>query len=276
MSISADVYAQSVGAFLQQPLTEWGRGLRAYHQRITGEQPGGGQVRAWANSYRVLREALSALAGEQPAVLAWTMAFEYELPRERGRRPDVVLLTVDRVLVLEFKDHPRPTQVEETAHVDQVAAYARDLQHYHAASHHLMVLPLLVYAQRPGLQEQRNEVMVLGPDTLKGQLADQIHPGPSQFDHEAWLNADYAPLPSLVSAARRLFEHESLPAIRRAQSAGIEQTVAALVEAAHTAHERGEHHLALVTGVPGAGKTLVGLQFVYARTVKEGEGERVE
>ncbi|WP_189011081.1 DNA/RNA helicase domain-containing protein [Deinococcus malanensis] len=217
---------------------------------------------------------MDTLAMEQPELRQWTIAFEYELPRERGRRPDVVLLTHDRVLVLEFKDHPRPSRVEQTAHIDQVAAYARDLQHYHAASHHLAVLPVLVYAHRPGLQEERGEVIVLGPDRLKSHLTSFVAASSPQFDHMAWLNADYAPLPTLVSAARRLFEHEPLPAIRRAQSAGIEQTVAALIDAARTAHEQGEHHLALVTGVPGAGKTLVGLQFVYARTVKEGEGER--
>ncbi|WP_043817771.1 DUF2075 domain-containing protein [Deinococcus ficus] len=274
MSLSPDVYALRADAFLQQPIAEWGQGLRAHHHHLTGEQPEAGQVRAWANSHRVLQEALRVLVSEHPEVQHWTIAFEYELPRERGRRPDVVILTNDRVLVLEFKDHPRPTQVQVAAHVDQVAAYARDLQHYHAASHHLTVLPLLMYTNRPGLFEQEGEVVVTGPDGLSGYLATQYQPGAEQFDHTAWLNADYAPLPTLVSAARRLFEHEPLPAIRRAQSAGIEDSVAALVDAARAAHERGEHHLALVTGVPGAGKTLVGLQFVYARTVKEAEGER--
>lgn len=63
-------------------------------------------MRAWANSHWVLQAALDALAQEHPEVLSWTVAFEYELPCERRRRPDVVLLTSDRVLVLEFKDHP--------------------------------------------------------------------------------------------------------------------------------------------------------------------------
>ncbi|GGO38287.1 DNA/RNA helicase domain-containing protein [Deinococcus humi] len=274
MTISPDVYAQGVDVFLQRSMAEWGQGLRAHHQGLTGEQPDAGQVRAWANCQWVLQAALGELAVDQPELLACTLAFEYELPRERGRRPDVILLTCDRVLVLEFKDHPFPTPVQEAAHEDQVAAYARDLQHYHAASHGLLGRPVLVYTQRPGLQEQRGEVTVVGPDTLRDYLRAEVQAGPRQFDHDAWLNADYAPLPTLVSAARRLFEHEPLPAIRRAESAGIEETVADLVEAARQAHERGEHHLALVTGVPGAGKTLVGLQFVYARTLGEDDAAR--
>lgn len=274
MTVLSDVYASPIPAFLSTPLAEWGQGLRQHHQRITGEQPAPSQVRAWANSHRVLHGVLTKISAEHPEARTWTIAFEYELPRERGRRPDVVLLTTDRIVVLEFKDHPHPTSAEETAHADQVAAYARDLGHYHAASHNLPIYAALVYAGRTDLNELRGHVEVVSPEHLAAYLATQVAAGPLQFDHQAWLNADYAPLPTLVSAARRLFEHEPLPAIRRAQSAGIEETVEALIEAARTAHARGEHHLALVTGVPGAGKTLVGLQFVYARTVKEAEGER--
>lgn len=88
--------------------------------------------------------------------------------------------------------------------------------------------------------------------------------GPEQkLDAQAWLDADYAPLPTLVGAARRIFNHEPLPSIRRALSAGIPETIQTLVEIARQAKDKGEHHLALVTGVAGAGKTLVGLQFVY-------------
>lgn len=268
------IYAQTVSIFLEQPILEWGTGLRSHHQMLTGEQPGANQVRAWANCYQVLQDAFQGLCKQDETVCHWTLAFEYELPRERGRRPDVLILTDDRVLVLEFKDHPFPTLVEQAAHVDQVAAYARDLQHYHAASHDLKVLPLLVYAQRSNLYEERDGVVIVGADSIQEQLAHHISYSSHHFDHQAWLNSDYAPLPSLVSAARQLFEHEPLPAIRRAQSAGIEATVATLVKAAQTAHEHREHHLALVTGVPGAGKTLVGLQFVYARSIKMGEGKR--
>jgi hypothetical protein len=78
------------------------------------------------------------------------------------------------------------------------------------------------------------------------------------------LLSDYVPLPNLVEAARTIFRHEPLPQIRRAQSAGIPETIAELLRIADEAQNRQERHLALVTGVPGAGKTLVGLQFVYS------------
>jgi DNA helicase IV len=88
------------------------------------------------------------------------------------------------------------------------------------------------------------------------------------------VEADYEPLPALVAAARRIFEHEPLPQIRRARSAGIPEALESLQRIAGQAQRSGERHLALVTGVPGAGKTLVGLQFVYLTRFSEDEAER--
>jgi hypothetical protein len=88
------------------------------------------------------REKVSAVAlrevmATRPESAGWGLALEYELPRERGRRPDALALAGESVLVLEFKQHGEPMQ----AHVDQAAAYARDIQHYQAASHELAVVP---------------------------------------------------------------------------------------------------------------------------------------
>ncbi len=108
------------------------------------------------------------------------------------------------------------------------------------------------------------EVAVVNPEGLRAVIAALERRAPDEpIDAAAWLNADYSPLPSLVSAARRIFEHEPLPQIKTAQSAGIPDTIATSVAAANQARENRELHLALVTGVPGSGKTLVGLQFVY-------------
>jgi DUF2075 family protein len=109
-------------------------------------------------------------------------------------------------------------------------------------------------------------------------LADTIGffqvPPAEDLDPDSWIQADYAPLPTLVAAARRLFEHEPLPQIKRAQSAGINRTISSLVEISESAEANNELHLALVTGVPGAGKTLVGLQFVYAHHASNSEHNR--
>jgi len=183
--------------------------------------------------------------------------FEYELPRERGRRPDVVILVGPTVVVLEFKDYRTARQ----AHIDQVAAYARDFRHYHAASHTVTVVPLLVLTGSIDPPTTVDDVTIVGPKDVACALAG-FERG-NAIDPYNWLASDYSPLPTLVAAARTIFKHEPLPHIRRAHSAGIPETIAELVRIADEAQSKHELHLALVTGVPGAGKTLVGLQFVY-------------
>lgn len=280
-----------VAAFLTLAEEPFLDALSAHLHRCMGLGPDRLQLTAWRNEFAVLKAALAAAADRDPCAARWHLVFEYELPRERGRRPDVVVLTGSQVIVLEFKDAAHP----QAAHVDQVAAYARDLSEYHAASHDKLVDPVLVLTQsresgasRRGSRDDPTaapdprehppgpyEVTITGPDGLDEVLLSLEARSPAEpLDAEAWLQADYVPLPSLVNAARMIFDHEPLPYIRRASSAGIPETLAHLERAAAEARANGELHLALVTGVPGSGKTLVGLQFVYDRHFGEREGER--
>lgn len=257
--------------FLATDAADWLASLFEHHTRCMLEPPSSSQHSAWINSAAVLRSALTTLLRLRPETAHWTLIFEYELPRERGRRPDVVLLAGGSILVLEFKDFATPLQ----AHLDQVAAYARDLRHYHAGSHNRLVLPVLVPTLSEATSSERDGVRIMPPVALAGALAVTVDATDDiVLDLQSWLYADYAPLPSLVAAARTIFQHEPLPQIRRAQSAGIAETVAQLVQIVSHAEARSERHLALVTGVPGAGKTLVGLQFVYHTHFEQGSGRR--
>jgi hypothetical protein len=229
------------------------------------------QLRAWTESIRVLKRECQELADGRPSVKDWGLIFEYELPRERGRRPDVVLLTGPAAHVIEFKGRP----FAEQSDIDQVAAYARDIREYHAASHTLDVQAVLALDDANMAAQSVDNVTVLGGRTFASHFTTvPDNGGVEQSRIEQWVRADYQPLPALVAAARRIFEHEPLPQIRRAASAGIPQALQALQRVARQAQSKGERHLALVTGVPGAGKTLVGLQFVYETRFSGDEGER--
>jgi hypothetical protein len=219
-----------------------------------GDASSAEQQRAWEHELEWLAAALHAIDGAED----WGLILEYELPFEGGRRPDVLVLAGDAVLVLEFKEAMRATR----PFIDQVDAYARDLQDYHSACRDRLVRPILVLPNRGGLNETFEGIPIVGPDFLPATLRRLAGAG-TQAVVDAWLDGSYAPLPTLVAAARRIFEHEPLPVIKRAESAGIPdllEWLRALVEQAEKANER---HLVLITGVPGSGKTLVGLQFVH-------------
>ncbi len=127
---------------------------------------GDGQIRAWADSIRVLKRECHELVEQRPGVRHWGLVFEYELPRERGRRPDVVLLTGPAAHVIEFKGR----QYAEQSDVDQVDAYARDLREYHAGSRELDVRPILALDDASLPAQDVDNVTILGGRTLASYL----------------------------------------------------------------------------------------------------------
>jgi hypothetical protein len=162
---------------------------------------------AWHHRFHVLRDQLRNLGDAY-------VLFEYELPRERRRRPDVVSLTGGTVLILKFKDYG----VADRAYIDQVAAFAQDLRHYHARSHSATVVPVLVLTASIHSPTTLDDVSILASKDLARAIAKFVSRDcGAAIDPEAWMAS---PLPTLVAATKTIFQHEPLPQIRRAHSAG--------------------------------------------------------
>jgi hypothetical protein len=252
-------WSGTINDFLHISKPHWLIAMQEHHQRCMNAPADQSQILAWDHSFDILQRELKQLVQIKLAIGGYSIIFEYELPRERGRRPDVVILG-PCVFVLEFKDYAKLL----AAHRDQVGAYARDLKNYHAASRHYTVLPILVLARAKDLIHRDEEVLVISPDHIADvfDVEAELENGPL-IDPYLWITAEYAPLPSLIQAARIIWDKQPLPQIKRAQSAGIPETIAELIRIAKEAQAQNELHLALVTGVPGAGKTLVGIQLVY-------------
>lgn len=259
----------TIDCFLGTLLTSWRKLLQANYQTLYQQQATATQQQAWQDCGEILQQQLAQLISLRPESADWMLIFEYELPQEGGRRPDLVLLAVGQILVLEFKQKKKPA----TADLDQVAAYARDLAEYHRASHLRPVTPILVPTrctepQVDSSQVQVSQVQVLPPFALTDYLS-QIPELLDPIDPLAWVQSVYAPLPTVIQAARSIFQQEPLPDIKRARSANIPQLLDYLYRLVETAQTQQERHLVLITGVPGAGKTLVGLQFVYQHPLSD-------
>ena len=222
------------------------------------------QLGAWEASVRLLQAGAAGSIAMLPDAAEFAAIFEYELPRERGRRADVIVLEDGTVLVLEFKEKDAVHQAD----LDQVKGYARDLRNYHSECRERRVIPVLVPTRYGGDNEVRDGVHVIPPPKL-GPFIVEIGRKAARHraDASVWLRGEYAPLPGLVQASRLLFERMPLPRIRRAASAHIPETLEVLRELARRAATHKERHLAFVTGVPGAGKTLVGLQLAHDPTL---------
>lgn len=228
--------------------------LRAFVSDASPEQE-----RAWSDSVPRLQDEVEKILLRNQLARHYSAILEYELPLE-SRRPDAILLVGGGLLVIELKGKLEPSQAD----IDQAAAYARDLQCYHRDCEDRPVVPVLVPTRAHGYLRQEGPVHIVGPDALDAlvqQITDWDLPA---VDRSRFLDeAAYRPLPTLVKAARELMERGELRRIHRAQAA-TEPAVQAIRDIVHEAARTRTRHLILVTGVPGAGKTLVGLQTVHA------------
>ncbi|MCS6954591.1 MAG: DUF2075 domain-containing protein [Bryobacteraceae bacterium] len=178
-----------------------------------------------------------------------------------SRRIDAVLLIGAAVVVLEFKGRSSPTDPD----IDQAHAYARDLPCYHASCHNKPVAPVLVPTCGPRVKTEIRGVFVRGSEVLPQLLLAQAH----AITLEEFLAADaYRPLPTLVEAARELFQTGDLRRVHRA-AAVTDRAVAAIEEIIRQAASTKTRRLVLLKGVPGSGKTLVGLRVVHASMLDE-------
>ena len=232
---------------------------------LLGMNPSGSQVEAWIEEIEILRTSFRDLAIAKTSILDWSIVLEYELPLEGGRRPDAIVLGPKKIFVLEFKQDP----ILQRSSLDQVAAYARDLAEYHSKSHGLEVVPILIPTKLSDRSEIRDVVRIVSPDLIAAILDE--FPEADPIDLNDWLEGDYAPLPTLITAAKLIFNNERLPAIKRAESYGVANAVLRLKEIVRITEENSERSLVFVSGVPGAGKTLVGLQFVYDKSDQESQ-----
>ncbi len=232
--------------------------MRGALERFVRE-PSPEQIYAWDDSIPKLQAALASLVGD-PAFIDALVLLEYELPME-SRRPDAVLLCGGVVLVLEFKARGKVHQAD----LDQVAAYARDLRNYHRDCADRTVVPVLVPTLAHGVKAERDGVHVLGPDSLPElgrRLTAECDGAPPEL--EAFLApAAYCPLPSLVQAAQELFTSGAVRRVHRSWALP-EAAVEEITRIVHEAAKTSTRHLVLISGVPGSGKTLVGLRAVHA------------
>lgn len=221
---------------------------------------GAEQVRAWTDSIPWLQSECRSLVHCDDRARTYTAILEYELPRE-SRRPDVILLESGTILVMELKGKDRPSRAD----LDQVAAYARDLRCYHVECADRPVVPVLVPTRADDLRATIDDVRIASPRGIHQLLLEvttELTGRP--ITPEAFLAADaYQPLPTLVQAARDLFRREPLPMIKRARAA-TDPAVSRITEIAHEAATAGSRRLVLLTGIPGSGKTLVGLRLAHA------------
>jgi hypothetical protein len=218
------------------------------------------QLAAWGEQVDLLQQTLA------PYVERGDVFFEFVLPR-LGRRIDVVLVLDQWLVVIEFKVGEKSFS---SAAIDQVWDYALDLKSFHETSHHLPIVPLLIAtrARESSINVERAGTDGVYPPSLIGarelpeilrRLLVQSVREPIRIDD--WAAGRYSPTPTILEAARALWSGHTVAEISRSDAGATNLTrTASYIDAViSAARHSGQKVVCLLTGVPGAGKTLVGL-----------------
>lgn len=222
------------------------------------------QRAAWLAQIDFLKSRLVGYAG--------CVFLEFNIPR-MGRRVDAVLLIGPVIFVVEFK--VGEATFDRSA-VDQVWDYALDLKNFHEASHPASVLPILVAteASRPGTVDLRPDndhvfrPVQVNCESFRPVVEEALHRiGGRHIVAESWAEASYRPTPTIIEAARSLYAQHSVDAIARydAGAKNLRDTSRRIEELVEEARAKQKKLICFVTGVPGAGKTLVGLNVATLR-----------
>ncbi|GAA5497323.1 hypothetical protein Rhal01_03516 [Rubritalea halochordaticola] len=231
------------------------------------------QKNAWNHQIEVLKQSLNNFPDAH-------LFFEYTIPR-MGKRCDCILVCENQIFVLEFK-----CGASEFLHADKVQAidYALDLKNFHAESHHLPIIPILVAtdASAPFPQnltfsdDKVGNCLLSNKDTLTTliQESNDAQKESPSVDPHTWANSSYKPTPTIIEAAKALYRDHKVDAISSsgAERYNLTKTAEFIDQVIADAKASKHKSICFVTGVPGAGKTLAGLNLSTERNqVDKGE-----
>jgi hypothetical protein len=220
---------------------------------------------AWLEQIALLRQGLQSVPE------GW-LGLEFSIPR-MGKRADAIVLLEGIVFVIEFKVG---AEYFTSAAIEQVTDYALDLKNFHAASHDRIIVPVVISTdakpkpvQLPLWEDEVSPPILSVGDRL-GELmlsVVQSHPGQQPLDPQGWMNSVYRPTPTIIEAAQALYHSHRVEEIINSTSGkkNLGITTDRLNHIIEAAKHEGQKVICFVTGVPGAGKTLAGLNLVTRR-----------
>ena len=226
------------------------------------------QKDSWSHEISALQSSLTGFNGE--------IFFEYSIPR-LGKRADIILIIEGIVFVLEYKVGQ---DTYNRIDIEQVWDYALDLKYFHNKSHDLWIVPILIATNATershSFVQSQYDDKVLEPlcsndETINEILLSTISKYGSCCDIEGWGMSPYNPTPTIIQAATVLYrrknnDNKSISDITRTDASGasLQRTTNAVLDIVRESQAKGQKSICFVTGVPGAGKTLVGLNIAIS------------
>ena len=262
------LYHASLGEFLKFNNAEiLGNLIASYHGDSQSTT-----IESWEEEIRILKKHLSVWVDEDAYII-----FEYNIPR-LGKRIDVVLLLRGIIFCLEFKVGKKEVF---QADVEQVLDYALDLKNFHLYSFDKPIVPVLIpskYNKKTTLLQASvyddgiSNPMISGEENLGIIIKNVVVKLEKGYQSHTWgynwIISPYSPTPTIIEAARTLYENHSVEDITKheADKTSTDATINYVLEVINHSKQNCLKSICFVTGVPGAGKTLVGLDVAIKQT----------
>lgn len=236
---------------------------------------------SWGSSIQILKKSFLELIQMNPSFKNWHVLLEYEIPRLFSRI-DAVIIADDIIFVIEFKYDRRKYELDDTR---QAEDYVNDLLDFHLESKDKIIIPVLLAPKAKSIntQSQLNKSGHINAclKTNEINFSQIIYETYLSFhsnsntiiNPDQWEQSEYKPTPTIIQAARALFAGQKVDDITKsdADNVDLESTTKYLIEKINDARNNNKKIVCFVTGVPGAGKTLVGLNVVHEKEAFGGD-----
>lgn len=259
-------YQNTTDKFLAEDLNSIFGQLAKNHQHDLEDQ----QKNAWFKQIDFLKTWLKDIDGN--------LYFEFSIPR-MGKRVDNILISKNFIFVIEFK--VGDTHYTKDAQY-QTIDYCLDLLNFHEGSHNKTIIPILVATKAPNEKNdfesatKLDKCILCNADNFEKTLKDILatKTATQNINVSDWENSTYKPTPTIIEAAQALYKGHNVQEISRSDSGAINlsRTAKAINEIIETAKSKKQKSICFLTGVPGAGKTLAGLNIANER-LKADESE---
>lgn len=260
-------YIKSFKTFLQADekavLSDLAAGITSLNFELNEET-----LNSWKDVITQLRPCLRSIVSKHPQAADWSILLEYVIPMI-NQRIDCVIIAGDLILVIEFKGGESTSGAQA---LRQAQEYALNLADFHEESRNRVIVPLALGAfktLKPLDANNAGKGAIVTHEQLEDTLKSAIKTWGNKadpLDSARWDKSRYFPVPTIIDAASNIYANHDVKDLANSK-AGVEnlkETETRIIDAVNEARSNGTKKLIILTGVPGAGKTLAGLNAVQA------------
>lgn len=232
------------------------------------------QSNAWKSQIKILKSQLSSFKGN--------IYFEFTIPR-MGKKVDNILIIDNCLFVLEFKIGSN--NYEKYA-LDQAFDYGLDLNNFHEGSHNKNIIPILIADEGKDVEiylkksiDNLHETICANSVNLEVVIKSVLKSLENNeiINSDNWEKSIYKPTPTIIEAATALYKKHNVEEISRSDSGAENLSITSncISEIIDYSKQNNKKSICFITGVPGAGKTLAGLNIANLRSDYEKEEHAV-